>query len=69
MGICICITESLCHTPETNTTLLINYPSFFLMVKRREEEQGFQGARGNFSGLRQERNDVARSQGQRRQEK
>ena len=23
--ICICITESLCCTPETNTTLLINY--------------------------------------------
>ena len=22
---CICITESLCCTPETNTTLLINY--------------------------------------------
>ena len=22
---CICMTESLCYTPETNTTLLINY--------------------------------------------
>ena len=25
IDICICITESLCCTPETNTTLLINY--------------------------------------------
>ena len=22
---CICITESLCYTPETDTTLLISY--------------------------------------------
>ena len=25
MGICICITESLCCTPEIDTTLYINY--------------------------------------------
>ena len=25
IGTCICITKSLCCTPETNTTLLINY--------------------------------------------
>ena len=24
---CVCITESLCCTPETNTALLINYTS------------------------------------------
>ena len=26
VGTCICITELLCCTPETITTLLINYP-------------------------------------------
>ena len=25
MNICICITESLCYTPESNTTLKGNY--------------------------------------------
>ena len=25
MDICICMAESLCHAPETNTTLLIGY--------------------------------------------
>ena len=33
----ICITESLCCTPETNTTLKINYILQFLkMVKKKE---------------------------------
>ena len=32
---CICITESLCCTPETNTTLLINYvPIWNIMFKK-----------------------------------
>ena len=31
VAICICITDSLCCTPETNTTLQINYtPKKFL---------------------------------------
>ena len=35
VGICICITESLCCTAETNTTLLINYTS----IKKKELEK------------------------------
>ena len=36
MGICICITDSLYGTPETDTTLVINYTPinfFFLIIE------------------------------------
>ena len=32
MDICMCIAESLCSTPETNTTLWINYTPTYLNV-------------------------------------
>lgn len=32
--VCMCIIESLCHTPETYMTLLINYPSIKKDCKR-----------------------------------
>ena len=35
---CICITESLCCTPETNTTLLIDYTS--IENKNLKKERG-----------------------------
>ena len=45
MNMCICITDSLCYIPETNTTLYINYiPKFFLIKKnKRSEESREQG--------------------------
>ena len=37
---CVCITESLCCTPETNTALLINYTS--IEKKKSGHELGIQ---------------------------
>ena len=41
MDICICITESLCCTPETNTTLLIDYTPIYnkKFFKRLNQEE------------------------------
>ena len=40
---CICITDSLCCTPETNTTLQINYtPIKFFFKKVNESEHSLQ---------------------------
>ena len=38
-NICICITESLCYTSETTTTLWINYPP--IKLRRKEKPQHF----------------------------
>ena len=45
MNMCICITDSLCYIPETNTILYINYaPKIFLIKKnKRSEESREQG--------------------------
>ena len=40
MNVCICITESFCCTPETNTTLEINYtPTTFKKKKRKKRRK------------------------------
>ena len=40
MDICICITDSLCCTLETNTTLQVNYTP---IIKKKEEEEEVAG--------------------------
>lgn len=27
--VCVCVTDSVCHTPKNNTTLYVNYTSVF----------------------------------------
>ena len=34
MGVCICVTGSLCYTPQTNRALLIAMPQYKIKIKR-----------------------------------
>ena len=39
MDIFTCMTDSICYTPETNTTLKVNYTPIKFKKKKREERE------------------------------
>ena len=43
MDMCMCMTDSLCCTPETNTTLLVNYTPIKLKKKKANPEANHKG--------------------------
>ena len=51
MDMCMCMTDSLCCTPETNTTLLVNYTPIKLKKKKQILKQITRGKKGRIYTL------------------